>query len=403
MQLPRIAPKRAMFQWLSTILIIGIPFVRMGGESLFRLDAASRTLFFFGAAIRIEEFYLLLIAVLVILFVFLFVTMVFGRVWCGWFCPQTTMSDLAEYLERATGKFLPGGVSLLFKHLSYLLLSLLIAANLIWYFIPPHEFLQRLLAGELGIVAGISLVSVFFLILFDLTLVRRGFCRRVCPYGRLQLMTMDRNTLTLEFNPEVADNCVQCNSCRSVCPMGIDIKEGLQIECINCGRCLDACREVMYYHQEEGLIHYTFGQRSAGGGRPLNARSLLVAGVSILLLVVLTAAVVTRGEATIKLRQAGTGVAKQMTDGGIVNFYNAFIENRSRQSGSYELHVTAPVDLKLELLGQVKGIKLAANDNRRIDFAVRITPAPATQSTLELQLLRGGKVIAVTPLTVLVD
>ncbi|MEI6305342.1 MAG: 4Fe-4S dicluster domain-containing protein [Deltaproteobacteria bacterium] len=403
MDFPRIAPKRALVQWLSTILLIGIPFVRVGGESLLRLDAASRTLFFFGAAIRIEEFYLFLLAILVFLFAFLFVTMVLGRVWCGWFCPQTTMTDLAEFIELTIGKRLPASIALAVKYMFYLVLSFLVAANLIWYFIPPREFLQRLMSGELGMVAGISLVSMFFLILLDLSMVRRAFCRIVCPYGRLQMMTMDRNTLTLEFNPEVADNCVQCNSCRSVCPMGIDIKEGLQIECINCGRCLDACREVMYYHQAEGLIHYTFGQRSAGGGQPFNGRSLMIGSASLLLLLLLAVAVAKRSEATIKLRQAGTGLVRRMPDGALVNFYNAYIENRSRKSGSYELSLEPPDGYRVYLLGPVKNLNLSANDNRRIDFAVKISPPPSVPCTLKLRLLLDGRDTAATPLTILVN
>src|ERR1035441_9693408 len=127
----RVAPKRKLVQWLSTLLMIALPFIKVGGESLIRLDAASRTILFFGASIRIEEFYLFLLAVLILLFVFLFLTMVFGRVWCGWFCPQTTMTDLAEYIDRAIDS-LPAGklLSLSFKQLSYFLISFVASANL---------------------------------------------------------------------------------------------------------------------------------------------------------------------------------------------------------------------------------------------------------------------------------
>src|ERR1035437_4832421 len=104
----RIAPKRALVQWLFTIILLVLPFMRFGGDSLLRLDAASRTLLFFGASIRIEEFYLFLIVVLIMVFVFLFVTMLFGRVWCGWFCPQTTVTDLAEFIDRKLDHLLPG-------------------------------------------------------------------------------------------------------------------------------------------------------------------------------------------------------------------------------------------------------------------------------------------------------
>src|SRR6266702_6236993 len=184
MPFSRIASKRKLVQWLATLLLMGLPFGRMGGESLFRLDAASRTIMFFGSRVRIEEFYLFLLAVLILVFGFLFVTMVFGRVWCGWLCPQTTVTDLAEFIDhkigdRIKGKFLAG----LLQHLGYLFISGTIAANLVWYFIPPYEFLPRLMAGEIGMVAGITLVSVFLFIYLDL--VRRLFCKTICPYGRL--------------------------------------------------------------------------------------------------------------------------------------------------------------------------------------------------------------------------
>src|SRR5512136_440770 len=105
MRQSRITPQRETVQWLSTLLLLLIPFVRVGGESLLRLDASSRTLHFFGAAIRIEEFYLVLLIILVFVFAFLFITMVFGRVWCGWLCPQTTLTDLVEAADRRIQKF----------------------------------------------------------------------------------------------------------------------------------------------------------------------------------------------------------------------------------------------------------------------------------------------------------
>src|ERR1039457_6749834 len=191
----RIAPKRAFFQWIATILLLVLPFVRVGGDSLLRLDAASRTLLFFGARIRIEELYLFLIAVLIMVFVFLFVTMLFGRVWCGWFCPQTTVTDLTEFIDRKVDHLLSHAfAAILAKQLSYILIAFVISANLIWYFIPPTDFFPRLARGETGMVAGITLSVVFLLVYLDLVLVRRVFCKTVCPYGRIQLLTMDRNT-----------------------------------------------------------------------------------------------------------------------------------------------------------------------------------------------------------------
>ena len=403
MSLSRIAPKRKLVQWLSTLLIIGIPFVRIGGESLFRLDAGSRTLFFFGASIRIEEFFLFLIAVLILVFVFLFFTMMFGRVWCGWLCPQTTISDLVEFLDRKMRLHLPGTVlPEMCKHAGYLLISFLVSANLIWYFIPPPEFLRRLLSGDIGMVAGISLVTVFILLWFDIVQVRRTFCKSFCPYGRIQLLTMDRNTLTLEFDPDMEAVCIRCASCERVCPMGIDIKDGLQIECVNCGKCLDACRDVMGKRGKGGLIHYTFGRTAEGGGRPLNSKSMVLAGIIIGLCALMAAGVATRKQATIKVQRGGNGEVRRLPEGGVANFFTAYIENRAAEAATFAISLSAPPGFKVDLLGPVTGIRVQPNANRRVDFIVRVTPTPPSSRSMDIRLIREGATLSVTPVTLLV-
>jgi cytochrome c oxidase accessory protein FixG len=394
----RIAPQRKLVQWFTSLILLVLPFVTVGGESLFRLDAASRTLLFFGASLRIEEFYLFLLAVLVLLFIFLFITMVFGRVWCGWFCPQTTITDLAEWLDRTADRVLPGRLlPLLVKQFGYLLISFIVAANLVWYFIPPPEFYFRLMAGNLGMVAGIALGTVFLLLYGDLILVGRVFCKTVCPYGRIQLLTMDRNTLTLEFDPSLKHDCISCGSCERVCPMGIDIKAGLQIECINCGRCLDACREIMAKRSKAGLIHYTFGSVAEGGGRPINGRSLLLGGMVFLLSALLAAGIVTRTEATIKVQRGAGGEVRLMADGSVVNFYTAYLENRSTRPAKFTLDVAPESGRSMELIGPVKDLEIAPNTNRKVDFVLRTAPVPPSSRTVMLRLMRNGTVLTATP------
>lgn len=390
--LPKIATKRKLVQWLASLLILLIPFLTIGGESLLRLDAATRTLFFFGSRIRIEEFYLLLIVILILVFSFLLITVVFGRIWCGWLCPQSVFSDIIEYFFRKLQPWCPRFIYPVLTSFCMLLLSFLVASNLIWYFIPPMEFARRLVTGDPGTVAGVSLVSIFLLVFIDLLLVRRKFCKTVCPYGRIQLMAMNNSTLVLEMNPESADSCIRCGACVRTCPMEIDIRDGLQIECINCGRCLDACRGVMEkLNKEDGLIHYTFGSRSKGGGQPLNGGSILLAGIIITLSILLCFGIANRPTATLSVRQSGGGEARRLPDGSLINFYQGYLENRSTKTARFDLDVTAPQGYTTMLLGSVKNISIKENANRKIDFIIKIIPAPPAAQKLELRLMREGK------------
>lgn len=398
----RLAPWRKGLQWLVSLLLLAIPFLQVGGQSLLRLDAGSRTLLFFGASLRIEEFYLFLIVVLILVFGFLFVTMLFGRVWCGWLCPQTTLCDLADWADARLGGPRPAPWQRGARQLSYLLLSALVAGNLIWYFIAPPQFFQRLASGAVGPVAGITLVSVLLLTYLDLAFVRRSFCKSVCPYGRIQLMTMERGTLTLEFDPASKDACLRCGACVRACPMGIDIRDGLQVECINCGRCLDACREVMEKRGATGLIRYSFGN-APGEPVRLNRKAILLGALLILLATLLAAGVAGRKEATLKLQRAPNAQVKLLSDGSLVNFYTVYLENRATRPGLFSLEVAPLPGRKAELIGPVKDLRLAGNANRKVDLAFKVKPAPAGALTGELRLVSEGRVLAATPLPVAVE
>lgn len=397
----RIAPWRRRLQWLVTLLLLLVPFLSAGGNPLLRLDAGSRTLFLFGAAIRIEEFYLLLLAVLILVFAFLSVTMLFGRVWCGWFCPQTTLADLADWLDRQIGRLIPPAAAPVCRQLAYLALSALVAGNLVCYFLAPRELLLRLQAGSPGTVAGVSLAAVFLLVYLDLALVRRSFCRTVCPYGRIQLLTMETGTLTLEFDPERRGDCLRCGACVRACPMGIDVRDGLQIECINCGRCLDACRDVMERRGDRGLIAYRFGQGGFPQGMPLNVKTLLLGVVTLLLCVLFAVGIATRQEATLKVQRAANGEVKRLADGSLVNFYALYLENRGTKPARYRLKLSGLSGHRVELVGTAAEFVVGANGNRKVFLALKVSPAPATPCSVEIALIEDGREVAAAKLPLL--
>ena len=395
-----IGPKRRLFQWFSTVLILAIPWVEIDGNSLLRIDIPDLTLYLFGQVLRIQELYLVLLLTLILILGFLLVTVVLGRVWCGWLCPQTTVSDVAEWAARRLGlsvrqyRIQGSAHSRALLHGVYLLLSFLVAANLLWYFIPPPLFFSKLFSLDLHYSAWITLAATLGLTYFNLAFVRRLMCRDFCPYGRFQTVLIDRSTLTLNLPDTELERCIECESCVRTCPMEIDIRHGYQVECTNCGRCLDACRKIMTKRGEPGLIRYTFGLHNEGAGGLLNPRVLLPAVIMAVLFVILTVSIIDRPTASLKVAVSRTAQSRQLQGGMKGTFFNAWVNNRSQNRAEYALSArTKGSDRQLDLKGQVRA-HLAAGSNKRLDF-VLVTPE-GEQLTVEFVLKdEKGKELAV--------
>jgi len=397
----RLGRWRNSFQWLTTLSILLIPFGSWNGDSLLRIDIGRRSLHLCGQILRIQELYLMLFFTLAFGLGFLLMTLVFGRVWCGWACPQTTLSDVAEWIARRFGlkinrnRLQGDGWRKILTHCCYLLLALLVAANLIWYFIAPETFFTQVLNRELPAAAWGTLVVISSLVYIDLALVRRLMCREFCPYGRFQTALVDPGTLTLQLPASEQSRCIKCGSCVRACPMEIDIRRGDQIECINCGRCLDACRVVMDKRQQPGLIRYSFGRQGQGVRALLNPRTLLLGLVFCLLLLILTTAVILRAEATLKVAVSHTARSRVIEDGSLATFFTAWISNRTAKTDSYALRArTVKDDIPLVLRGQTQDIELAPGANRKVSFVV-VSPVPTGRQTIEFLLIdKTGRLLS---------
>ncbi|MCW8819946.1 MAG: 4Fe-4S binding protein [Ignavibacteriaceae bacterium] len=268
---------------LQAILLTGLPFISFKGQSVLRFDLSELKLYFFGSVIWIKEFYLILAALLFFLVLIVFITAVFGRVWCGWLCPQTVLLDLTDSIAKRFGESRR-------KTLTRVLLipfSALVSLTLIWYFVPPLQTMQSLFSS--GPITGFFLVQ-WAVIYAELAFLGRKYCTTICPYSMMQNALFDKETLVIEYDRSRDDECMKCHDCVKVCPVGIDIKEGLKSDCIACAECIDACIAVTEKRNMKPFPGYR--------GNPLRPKSFWLGGAAFLTGVVFAAMVYLRPEVT---------------------------------------------------------------------------------------------------------
>ena len=251
------------------LVFAGLPFF-----NVVRADIPRQRFYFFGTELWINEFAIIFFALMFLMFVVIASSVLYGRVYCGYMCPQMIFSEASVAVEnwirrRVTKKF--GRHEKLTRALFFAavwLSSVFLAFLFISYFVEPRDLIRRLASLDTHTAAGISGAFVTVLTFLDFSLVRQKFCTTVCPYGYLQGMLGDGNTLLVHYRDE-KQACIECKKCVRICPMGIDIRKSpFQIECIHCGECIDACENILARVGKPGLIHYTWGEKGERLGDP---------------------------------------------------------------------------------------------------------------------------------------
>jgi cytochrome c oxidase accessory protein FixG len=296
--------RRKLVYWGLILLYLVLPWFSINGKPALLIDLVHREFTVLGFTLHGMEPILFFLMLAAGLFFIAFMTSLFGRVWCGWGCPQTVFIQAIflnierliegkarqrEQLEAAPWDLEKIGKRLL-KWLIYLLISLHIAHTFIGYFVGPRELFWITLGTPLAHPTMFAATMIATLvILLDFGWFREQFCIIACPYGRIQSVMMDENSLVVAYDAKRGEprrgtvdrtgegDCVNCYNCVKVCPTGIDIRRGTQLECIACTQCIDACDDIMTkLKKPTGLIRYSSENELRGGVRKIiTARSVV--------------------------------------------------------------------------------------------------------------------------------
>ncbi|MDX2000675.1 MAG: 4Fe-4S binding protein [Thermoanaerobaculia bacterium] len=239
---------------------------------LFRFDLPAGRLHLFGAEIWLDEWTYLWLAGMFALWIVGALSLIFGRVYCAYACPQMVFSELAHDVDALAKRVFRGRDPKFVKKASRVLslaiiavLSITASVLFMGYFAPLGDVVRRLFSFDVGLWLGAVGAATTLVAFLDIAFVREGFCRSACPYGLLQGLLEDGKSLHVNFS-EASGPCIDCQLCVRRCPMDIDIRQGaFQIECTRCGTCIDACDEILIKKNRPGLLAFDFSGFSVAG------------------------------------------------------------------------------------------------------------------------------------------
>jgi cytochrome c oxidase accessory protein FixG len=415
---------RSVLSYFLLLLLFTAPFIKVNGEQLILLDVLERKFVFFGVVFWPQDFYLFVLALLcLIVFIVLF-TVVFGRAFCGWICPQTIFMEMVfrkvelwiegDHLQQrkldkgplTKEKFFKKTI----KHAVFLAISFCIANIFLAYVIGSDDWLKIIREPVHLHYIGFLSISVFTLMFYIIySRVRELVCTVFCPYGRLQGVLLDNQSIVVAYDhqrgeprakrvkdaPSQNGDCIDCKLCVQVCPTGIDIRNGTQIECINCTACIDACDMVMEkidkpirligFKSEDEII-----QRKPSR---LTGKAYGYTGVFMLLLSLLIFLLASRSAVkTTMLRASGTLYQIRENDRTVSNLYNAEMTNKTNKSLTFDI---VPVDTNVKIQYIEKLNKLAYGGSTKLTFFV-ILPLKSIKtfkSAVRFKLMSKGRVI----------
>ena len=393
------------------LAFFGTVWLNWGGRQAVLWDLAESKFHIFGATFWPQDFILLSALLIICAFGLFAITVFAGRVWCGYTCPQSSFTWLFMWCEKVTEgernqriklQAAPWSPNKLArraaKHTLWLGISVLTGLTFVGYFTPIRPLAAELLTWQMG---GVSLFWVLFFTgatYINAGWLREAVCMHMCPYARFQSVMFDKDTLTISYDAARGEHrgprkrevkpadvglgdCIDCHLCEQVCPTGIDIRDGLQMECIGCAACIDACDSIMdKMGYARGLVSYTSEHQLQGGKTHLLRPRLI--GYSAVLLVMIAALVVALIERPMVSLDVtkDRGMFRENAQGLIENIYSLKVINKTQQRQDYRLELVDADGFQLQ--GKTE-ISLAPGEISDVPVSVALLadkPASSSQT-----------------------
>lgn len=419
---------RTWVSWGFFALFFSLPFIKMNGRPLFQFNIPDAKFIIFGKVFWPQDFFIFGLAMLTfIVFIVLF-TAAFGRLFCGWVCPQTIFMEMlfrkVEYLiegDAAKQKLLKNagwtGEKIrkkLTKHIAFFILAFIIANFFLSYIIGVDE-LKKIISEPLSEHLG----GFFSLLLFSgvfygvYAYFREQACTVICPYGRLQSVLLDRNSMVVAYDYKRGEprgkykkvktaelnlgDCIDCFQCVKVCPTGIDIRNGTQMECVGCTACIDACDKMMdATGRSRGLIRYASENNIANGTKlRYTGRMKFYTVLLVLLAGLLSFLLITRKNVDGTIVRAAGMLYQERGADSISNLYTIKVINKTLKNIPLTLRLENAPGKIIEVEGQVIQVKKEEQGKGSFFIVLPKSFISKRKINLEVGLYEGDQKITV--------
>jgi cytochrome c oxidase accessory protein FixG len=394
---------RTWISYFYFVILFGLPFIKVNGEPLVLINILERNFIIFGIHFGPQDFYLFAIAMLILLVFIILFTVIFGRLFCGWICPQTIFMELVyrrieyaidgDYNAQKKLDAAPWTTEKIIKRVGkqavFFGIAVLISNTFLAYIIGLDEvvkIIQEPVSMHMGGFIAMIIFSFAFYIVF--ARLREQVCTTICPYGRLQGVMLDNKSLVVAYDfvrgeprgkiqknkaisqpvaVSAADatedfiasvqnklgDCIDCKLCIHVCPTGIDIRNGTQLECVNCTACMDACDEVMEkIDRPKGLIRIdSIEGITKKEHKLINPRSIAYTAVLLGMIILEVVLFSLRSDVEVLLLRTGGLLSQENADGTISNLYNYQLINKTNDTYQMEFRMLEPSSGTFEIVG----------------------------------------------------